>query len=281
MLKLIFADMHTHSSFSHDAQNGSVIGNCEAAIKLGMKYVAFTEHYDVDLMKALESRIFELDGYRKEVFDAKEKYKNKLEVLYGMELGDAIKEKNEAYRLVTTEPFDFVIGSIHAPRREFDFLSMTYTKPDEEMITVFEEYLEDQLKQIEWAVENGEKRFDTVAHITYPYRYYKQNGRGYLIDLKKDYLEEFSEIMKACIQNGIALECNTSGLRQLMGELLPNETLLRRYKELGGELITVGSDAHTPADVGNGIESAYELLKEIGFKYTTVYKNREPIQIKL
>lgn len=273
--------MHTHSFFSHDAKQGSVNGNCEAAIKLGMKYVAFTEHYDVDMIKTSKTRTFDLDGYRKSVFEAKEKYAGKIDVLYGMELGDCIKEKNESYRLVTTEPFDFVIGSIHAPRREFDFLSMTYDKTDAEMIAVFEEYLEDQLNQIAWAVENGERRFDTVAHITYPYRYYKQNGRASLIDLKKDYFEEFSEIMKACIKNNIALECNTSGLRQSMGELLPNETLLRRYKELGGELITVGSDAHIPSDVGKDVDTACELLKEIGFRYITVYKNREPIQIKL
>ena len=273
--------MHTHTSFSHDAKNGSVNGNCEAAIKLGMKYVAFTEHYDVDMIKTSKTRTFDLDGYRKAVFDAKERYEGKIEVLYGMELGDCIKEKDESLRLVTTEPFDFVIGSIHAPRREFDFLSMTYDKTDSEMIAVFEEYLEDQLNQIAWAVEDGERRFDTVAHITYPYRYYKQNGRGYLIDLKKDYFDEFSEIMKACIKNNIALECNTSGLRQQMGELLPNETLLRRYKELGGELITVGSDAHIPSDVGKDVDTACELLKEIGFRYITVYKNREPIQIKI
>jgi histidinol-phosphatase (PHP family) len=66
-----------------------------------------------------------------------------------------------------------------------------------------------------------------------------------------------------------------------MGELLPNETLLRRYKELGGELITVGSDAHIPSDVGKDVDTACELLKEIGFRYITVYKNREPIQIKI
>ena len=278
---MIYADMHTHTAFSHDAKQGSVNGNCEAAIKLGMKYVAFTEHYDVDMIKTSKTRTFDLDGYRKAVFEAKEKYAGKIEVLYGMELGDCIKEKEESFRLVTTEPFDFIIGSIHAPRREFDFLSMTYDKTDSEMIAVFEEYLEDQLNQIAWAVENGERRFDVVAHITYPYRYYLQNGRGYLMDLKKDYFEEFSEIMKACIKNNIALECNTSGLRQLMGEPLPNETLLRRYKELGGELITVGSDAHTPTDVGKGIDEVYELLKTLGYKYTTVYKNREPIQIKI
>lgn len=279
---MILADLHTHTVFSHDAvRGGSVDDNCDSAIAQGFGYIAFTEHYDVDMIKTSKTRTFDLDGYRTSVAQAKEKYKGRLEVLYGMELGDAIKETDEAKRLVETERFDFVIGSIHAPRKEYDFMSMSYDKTDDEMVKIFEEYLEDQIKQIKWAVEGKDRRFDTVAHITYPYRYYKLHGRDYLFDLNKDYLDEFSEIMKLCIENEIALECNTSGLRQNLGSLLPNETLLRRYKELGGELLTVGSDAHTPSDVGKDIKTTYEFLKTLGFRYTTVYKNRRAQQIKL
>lgn len=279
---MIIADTHIHSLFSHDGGSDSTVdNNCLSAIEKGIKYIAFTEHYDVDMIKNSKARLFDLDGYRAAVSAAKEKYEKSLVVLYGIELGDPIKAPECSKMLTEGEDFDFVIGSIHAPRNEFDFMSMCYDRSENELIRIFEEYLEDEIKMIKWSTDRTAHHIDTVAHLTYPYRYFLQNNKGSLINLHKDYLEAYSEIMRWCIERGVAVECNSSGLRQNIGELLPNETLLRRYKELGGELVTAGSDSHFPKDVGRGLEDAYEALRTIGFRYVTVYEKRKPIHIKL
>jgi histidinol-phosphatase (PHP family) len=123
--------------------------------------------------------------------------------------------------------------------------------------------------------------FCTLAHITYPYRYFKFGGREHLLALEETGRELFEDILKTVIDKGISLEVNTSGLRQGLGQTLPNTDLIKFYKELGGELITVGSDAHHARDLGADIKETAELLKSLGFKYITRYKDRKPYMQKL
>ncbi|HPE95055.1 MAG TPA: histidinol phosphate phosphatase, partial [Bacillota bacterium] len=122
---------------------------------------------------------------------------------------------------------------------------------------------------------DGEKRFDTVAHITYPCRYYIANGRTDLLDMNKAN-EAFAELFRFLITNGIALECNTSGLHQAIGRTLPDEKILSLYRQLGGELLTTGSDAHRTEHIGYRMKDTYRMLTSIGFRYVTVYENRVP-----
>ncbi|NLM50722.1 MAG: histidinol phosphate phosphatase, partial [Clostridiaceae bacterium] len=89
------------------------------------------------------------------------------------------------------------------------------------------------------------------------------------------------KVLKTAIEKGRGIELNLSGLRQGLGEPLPKIEVLKRYKELGGEIITLGSDAHYPGHVGANLEDGFEILKEAGFKYFTVYENRKPQFIKI
>ena len=93
--------------------------------------------------------------------------------------------------------------------------------------------------------------------------------------------EAIDQVFRALIQNGKALEVNTSGFRQKIGRALPDLPLLRRYRELGGELVTIGSDAHSTKDLGRGIDEGMDLLKEAGFRYLAVYERRRPILLPL
>ena len=80
---------------------------------------------------------------------------------------------------------------------------------------------------------------------------------------------------------GKAIELNTSGLRQVLGDTMPNFHLLKRFRELGGEYVTLGSDAHKAEELGEGIPRAMEMLEEAGFEYRTVYKEHQPLQFKI
>ena len=93
--------------------------------------------------------------------------------------------------------------------------------------------------------------------------------------------EIIDEILLTLIKNKTALEINTAGLRQPIGITSPDESIVRRYKELGGKLITIGSDAHYAEHLGAGIEQGYELALKCGFDKVAVYQGRTPTLIPI
>ena len=93
--------------------------------------------------------------------------------------------------------------------------------------------------------------------------------------------EIIDEILQTLIRNGKSLEINTAGLRQPIGVTSPDESIVRRYKELGGKLITIGSDAHYAEHLGAGIEQGYELALKCGFDSVAVYQRRMPTMIPI
>ena len=117
--------------------------------------------------------------------------------------------------------------------------------------------------------------YDALGHIIYPLRY--MNGRaGWHITLDR-YGDHLDQLLRAVIQNGKAIEVNTHGGR----EVEDWRPILRHYHQLGGELVTTGSDAHSPGNVGRGISQAVALLRETGFHRFAVYRKRRPEWIKL
>ena len=127
-------------------------------------------------------------------------------------------------------------------------------------------YYKELLEVAKW------NRYDVLAHLTYPIRYI-QGVHHIPVDLRPFDLA-ISEIMRFAIEHGKGIEINTSGLRQPIGETLPSLYYLKLYRKLGGEIVTVGSDAHCGADMGKGVAYGYEMLREAGFSYVAVYHNR-------
>ncbi|MEG0894480.1 MAG: histidinol-phosphatase, partial [Oscillospiraceae bacterium] len=114
--------------------------------------------------------------------------------------------------------------------------------------------------------------YDVLGHLTYPYRYIRQRGESYpIID------EALAEIMKAAIRQGKGIEINTSTPEFT----LPLKKHLQLYKDLGGEIVSVGSDSHSPQRVGTGIKLGHQILKEVGFKYATYFEKRNPVFVKI
>ena len=121
--------------------------------------------------------------------------------------------------------------------------------------------------------------FDIMAHITYPLRYIT-GEYGTVIDMKR-YDGIIGEIFRMLIRNGRGIEINTSGLRQKIGVTMPDAPLVKRYYELGGRILTIGSDAHCADDLGKGIAEGIELAKACGFSEIAVFKGRKPTFIRI
>lgn len=146
-------------------------------------------------------------------------------------------------------------------------MMLNYAHPALDLQDVFRSYYEELLEVVQWG------HFDSLAHLGYPLRYLKPYNRT--VDLAQ-IDDVFAEIMKSLVAQGKALELNTGGLRMEIEAFTPSNKYLQMYKDYGGEMITIGSDAECCNDIGCDIQAGLELLKSVGFKYFTVYKNRQP-----
>jgi histidinol-phosphatase (PHP family) len=162
--------------------------------------------------------------------------------------------------------FDFVLASVHNVKNLADFYELDYSKI--EINDALSRYFDEMMDMIEWG------KFDSLAHLTYPWRYIV-GERGLEIN-DELFRDRIDQILTALIKKRKALEVNTSGFRQKLGRPMPDLPILRRYHELGGKLITIGSDAHRWADVGGGVEQGLSVLQKAGFHHFTIYIHREP-----
>lgn len=272
LLGVYFCDYHIHSGFSFDGHQ-SIGDICETAIQRGIREIAVTDHYDIDGVIQAYYPPYYAEKAKKEIYETKEKYKGKLIITHGIELGQPHLYKKEAEDFVKKYNFEFIIGSLHNLKGVPDFSFMRYdTMPEELCENLWLRSLDELYDMLSF------EYIHTVGHITYPIRYMNRYGKD--IDLKK-YYDHIIKIYKKIIEKGICLEVNTSGLRQEMNSTLPNKELLCLYKECGGELLTCGSDAHRSEHIGSGISAAYELIKETGFGYIAVYHGGKIEMIKI
>ena len=265
-------DCHNHSNFSFDAVD-TVEAMCLRAEELKLKAFAITDHSDLDGTN-LDYCIGIIGGSVKAVEKFRNENKTNCEILTGIELGQAIDYPEDAEKMLSLCDYDVVIGSYHnSPTGEDCYFMDFSTLTDEEIKDCLNGYFDSVLKTV------TDSDLDVIAHITYPFRYivgdYKRDAS---ID---DYMEKITSVLKAIIEKGISLEINTSGLRQKIGETLPNTKILKLYKSLGGDKISLGSDSHNTKDLSRGIKETIKVLKEIGFTHITYFKKRKPVQIEI
>lgn len=262
-------DTHIHSCFSMDS-NEDLEKIFERAIELGFDEIAITDHMDYEAKEEDDYFVFDIKKYIETLNYYKEKYKNKLKIKIGMELGlqPHLYERYEP--ILKSDCYDFLIGSSHAVDGLDSSVSALYKK--------FKNKDELHKRYFEIILENIEKYegINTYGHLDYIRRY----GGAFFPDYKIINLELhknlIDKILNKLIEKKIGLEVNTSGIRYGVGDFHPCKEILARYKELGGEIITIGSDAHKSADIGKDFDSARELLKSLGFKYFCVFTNRKP-----
>lgn len=264
-------DLHTHTSFSFDGEYGAE-KMVFRAYELGIEYYAITDHLEINEYHLPEFRYPEILREAKSVIpDLTEKYIGKIHLIRGIELGQPVHDTALAERLLAEGDYDYIIGSCHMIRGYRDFYFLDYDENDP--VRLLDMYFDELIEMAEWG------KFDTLAHITYPLRYIV-GDKGKAIDMSR-YEKQIERLFSLIIEKNIAMEINTSGLRQSIGETLPGEDLLRKYYDMGGRLITMGSDAHKPEDIGKGIAEGIALAKKIGFTAVSVYKKRKPILIEI
>lgn len=166
---------------------------------------------------------------------------------------------------------DYVIASLHEMHGKEDFFCLDYEK--ESVPVLLAQYFEELLQICQWG------KFDVLGHLTYPLRYIE--GEHHIaVDLSA-YEEQIRACLKALVEHGCGVEVNTSGLRQPYGKTFPTMEILKIYREFGGEMVTVGSDAHCADDVGRDISVGIRMAQEAGFPYLCYFHEREPIYIKI
>lgn len=265
----ITTDFHLHSNFSGDS-DAPMEDMLAKGIELGLTHMCFTEHMDMDFPVTADTPegMFTLntDSYLYELLKYRGKYAAKLNVLFGVELGLQPHLSKELAAYAKSYDFDFIIGSSHLCHHKDPYFPAFYEGRSEE--AAYREYFSS-------IIENVQKftNFDVYGHLDYVVRYGPNTDTDYSY---AKYRDLFDELLQLLIDNGKGIEINTGGIKYGLKELNPCTDVLKRYKELGGEIITIGSDAHAPADICNGFDRAAAILSECGFKYYTIFTARQP-----
>lgn len=264
-------DFHVHTDNSYDG-NHSATFICEKAEFNNLRAVAFTDHCEVDRCindYAHERAVFQTFF---EIAKVKSAFMGRFLVLNGIELGQPTYAPEIAERILNSQNFDVVLGSIHNLRNGFDpYYGESFTESD--VSEFLKEYFDEMINMCKWG------NFDVLAHLTYPLRYFFAKS-GITVDLN-DYKSEVDEILRLIAKKDIALEINTAGLRQKLNRLQPETDVVRRFRELGGKFISVGSDAHYVSDLANGISEAFKAALDAGFKNITLFQNRSPMEMSI
>jgi len=265
-------DLHAHTDNSFDGHHSAVF-LCETAAARNLRAVAFTDHVEMDFYRAHHFDRTAKQSYF-EIVKARSAFRGKLVVCVGVELGQPTYNLPEAESLVQQYSYDVVIGSIHNLRGKKDFWYLTHADyVDGGADRLLREYFDEVLGLAQWG------KFDVLAHLTYPLRYIV-GEHGVSVNLDA-YSEQIDAILEAAIKNRLALEINASGLRQKLARTIPEEDIVRRFRALGGERITVCSDAHYAEDLGAGLEQAMDLALRCGFTHVTLHQKREPMEIAI
>ncbi len=257
-------DYHVHSTFSADGHN-TIMELCHSAVNKGIREIAITDHFE-PYIGDVNCSFYDQKGYWADITKAKQAFKGKLKIKLGVEMGQPHLFPKAAAAILADFPYDFVLASAHKLPEGMDVSEVDYTRISEEEIC--SKYLSQIKELIDWS------DFDCIGHLDLIKRYsaavYKKN-----ITLACQY-ELLKEVLQHAILSGKGIEINTSGLRQTPKETMPGLDVLRLYRELGGEILTIGSDAHFAEDVGKGVAEAADLARKAGFRFITLFNGRRP-----
>lgn len=266
----ITADFHTHTNFSGDSK-APMEDMIQHAIQIGLDTLCITDHHDdpYPYTHGELREIFMLDviNYQKHFSILKERYQGKINLCYGVEIGVQAKYAEVSYDFTEQNEFDFIIASSHLSDEKDPYYVDFFKGKDEE--SAYAEYFQSTIDNI-----NTFQDFDIYGHLDYVVRYGPNKNKFYSYEKYKDYLDE---ILRLLIQLNKGIEVNTSGLKYGLGHPHPHWDILKRYKELGGTILTVGSDAHAKEHLGYEFPYVRDMLLDIGFQYYTIFEKRTPV----
>ena len=266
---MILADLHSHTDFSGDCQT-TAEDMLAKAKEIGLKYYAITDHHDLDFPKYDISFTVDIQSYTAALQSLKAENSNDFKLLAGIEFGLQPHLNDELLAIDNTEFFDIIIGSCHLADGQDPYQKVFFEGKSRD--EAYRQYFEATLKSVQ-ALDG----FDVLGHLDYAIRYWPGAGpRQYDYSLFADVLDA---ILETLIRKEIALEVNSAGYPYKLNQPHPSYEVLTRYHELGGRLLTIGSDAHITKNIASHFDIIEERLKAIGFEAYTVFINRKPKQI--
>jgi histidinol-phosphatase (PHP family) len=239
------------------------------AIAKGLEGICFTDHVDIDYPGTSIQFDIDYSKYIGEVKRLKDKYNDKLEILTGIEFGMQPHILEEDNRFFQNKSFDYILGSIHAANKK-ELYGGDFTESKSGHLGTLD-YFNDMI----FCVKNYNS-YNNLGHIDAIARYVSKGSFS-----ASQYMEYIEEVLKIIINKGKGIELNTSGKRYSLQHFHPEPSIIKLYKELGGEIITLGSDSHNPNTLGYGFEEAVYILQSCGFKYNTIFRKGKPEFIKL
>ena len=276
---MLLFDNHNHSQFSFDGKRSSIEGCAREAISKGLSGIAFTDHCDffVPAMKAqyenLVPEVFDVAPQQAEIDRVQELVgEGRLKILKGIEVGMHEDHHEDIRAMLSDNSFDQVIASVHYLDGIDPFYGGYYE--DKDWKTAYGHYLETIYKEMTWLGD-----FDIMGHFDYVVRYapYPETCLRY-----RDFSDILDEMLRYLIHEGKALEINTKSYQDYKGRPVSLDTeVLERYRVMGGEIISLGSDSHDPSRVGHNFTYFAELFKSMGFRWTAHYEKRKLAQLPL
>lgn len=256
-------DYHMHSAYSCDCQF-PMAAMCQAAVERGIAEIGFTEHFDQHPGEAEHCRNFQLAAWAEELERCRGEFAGRLTIRAGIEVGEPHIYAAEARAVLERYPFDYVLGSLHWVGGDSIFdLGYFQARPAAEAFGLY-------FAELARVARTGD--FDILSHLDVPVRTaFAAYGR---YD-PREHEGGIREVLRACVERGLALDINTAALRRRAKLLNPGVEILRWYVELGGERVTLGSDAHRPDQVGAGLEAALDAARAAGLKHLTFYAGRQ------
>lgn len=279
---MLYMDCHTHTAASPDG-SGTVEQLCTRALELHLPVLTVTDHVEMN-------RFFSQGYYGTQPRNAWEAYDHVqvmetslsnitalkgqydgLTLLCGMEMGQPQDDFALSASVVQDQRLDFVIASLHELTGKEDFFNLDYAvEPVEPLLT---SYFDTLYRICTWG------KFDVLGHITYPLRYMVGEA-GLNVDLSP-YTDQIVACFDVLIREHKGIELNTSGLRQNYGKTFPDVDLLQLYHDMGGKILTLGSDAHCAQDLAKGIDTGARLAHEAGFTKLCYFVQHEPVWVSL
>lgn len=266
----IKTDFHLHSSLSADSDT-PMEEMIKKGLSLGLKTMCFTEHMDYGITTEGLSFMVDTEAYREAYRRLREKYKNEIELLFGIELGLEPQNKVFLESYVHSWDFDFIIGSSHTIDHMDPYYPAFFENRPEEIS--YRRYFETIAENLQVFSD-----VDTYGHLDYIVRYGPNKDRNFSY---KKYRDVIAPALHILIEKGIGLEVNSGGLYKGLSAPNPTADIIRAYRQMGGEIITIGSDAHRPKHIAYAFDTIQELLLECGFKYYTIFRQRKPEFVKL
>lgn len=265
-MKALPSDNHSHSEWSWDATDGSMVGSCEAAVRAGLSAIAFTDHadftpwsyprtgaQDTPTLRVIGAHsaggVLDVDGYMQCLDECRARFPE-LRILTGVEAGEPHLFEKEITAVLDAGSFERVLGSVHSIETEAGLVYAPTLFRSHPAHDVMRMYLGEVLRMVQQSAV-----FQVLAHIDYPMRAWPRSAPPFD---PMAFEEEYRAVLGELARTGRALEINTAGP-------WPAQHVLTWWHEEGGGAVSFGADAHGPDDVGKDFGRATDLALAAGF----------------